>query len=703
MLNLNLKKISKKFRAFSKYPITNLSILVMMASLALFGIVQFNRTDIQIASADGPKEPSCQTVATSPTWNPFPINNGSPSPLYNTGGNCQDIPMLSFFPIDTGAGNPREITILRNQDISFHFYYNNGATPGSQAITNPVAAMQVIKESETRYRVTGTLSGSNAQTVTSAQKGGDLILNVPSGTKLKILGDSTRHYPKAVQRRYEADTTGKRPYDMIPDNSTGSVNSNPLFTKFDGVNLPSSSGFLISSSGLEPGFLNYGYILTKIVADVQPLDENKPPVIPGEEITIIRGESGSFKALVPTDPDNNYPISLDLTKVPSFCSVTGQPNSQGGGQIITCKTDANTPVRTEFIITPTDSKGLVGQPGTFIVNIIEPGLSLTKNCFVKRTQKPCKESALASGDDITYKITARNTSNVVLKNLTIVDDYDQQRISDITNISDEGELVPSQGKIFWNALGNLNANQSKEVNFDAKVSPNAKPGDKIENIATANAQGVDPVNATYDFNIPSKSQIDGTLVKTCAKENGEACKTGVVPGQSVRYSITFTNTSQEIAKNVKIVDQYDAERLTNIRDLNPNGEISASQPTITWQLGDVPAGQSKTVSFRASTKPNLTHGTIIDNIAIVTADNLPEKRANTDFLIQIPPAPITPRTGGGTAILLVLISIALASAGYYYYRKNNAKLASGFIPNRTKEDVQTKTKNKHIKVPRKKS
>lgn len=699
MSNLFFKRFTKSLKTMAKYPIASLSVLLLINVLALVVLTSVDQTKLKIASAREPFEPNCQTVATSPTWNPFPINNTSPSPLFSSGGTCQGIPLLSFFPIDTREGNPREKTILENQAIALHLYYNNGATPDSGAIINPRTAIQVIKESPTKYRITATLTGDNTENITSNQKGGDLILNVPAGTRLSIVGDSTRHYPKALQRRFEADTTGRSPFDVVRDNPVGTDNSNPIFSSFNGVELGSSQGVLISDTGLEAGFLNFGYFLTTIFADVEASQENNPPQITGQEITIIRGESGSFQPLNPTDPDGDYPVSLNLSQLPEFCSVSGEPDSQGGGQTINCQSNEETPAKTEFVIIPTDSQGLTGEAGIFIINIIEADLNLEKACYVKNTDTKCRDTELEPGDAITYKVTANNTSDVLLRNLTIIDDYDQEKISDIDNISDEGQFVPSEGKIYWNNLADLEGKGSKTVFFDAKIAPTVNAGDTIQNLATADADGIDLVEVEYSFNLPSENQTTVNLVKECAREDGESCSRGLVPGGSVRYNIIFINTGEETALNVQIVDEYDSNRLMNIRDINPEGGLDQNQGTITWQLGDVDPGDSKTFSFRATTRENLTHGAIIDNIAIANGDNISETRDSFDFSIEIPPAPVTPRTGGTIAILLVVLSAGLAGGGYYYYRKHNKKLTNDFAPSRNKESASN---SKSVKIKKRK-
>jgi len=579
-------------------------------------------------------EPACQTVTNSPTWNPYPINTIFPNPIV-TSGACQDMPLLSFFPVDTRSGNPRERNILRSQNFSIQLYYNNGAVPGSNAITNPTVRTQLTRVSDTRYRVSAELSGGNTGTVTSAQKGGDLFINVPAGARFDIVANSTDHFPDAIERREETDATGRRPNDSIADNTTGTNVSNPIYSAFEGKTLPSTNGFVLKSGGLEAGFLGYGYILTQIgvTIGVQPI-ANNPPIIPGEEITIIRGESGAFRPLAPTDPDNDYPVTLDLNQIPAGCTLSGTANSQGGGQIITCQTTQSTPSRFSFVLTPTDSRNLVGTPGTFIVNVIDPRLELTKRCFVRNTDRECRNSPLQAGDEITYRINVRNSSTVRANNLRIVDVYDGQRLTNIREISDSGVLTTNNSTITWANLGTLNAGQNREVTFDATVAQGVQLGDIVINTARASADGVPEVEARADFTIGGS--LD--LVKRCFVRNTTTpCNQGnLVSGGLITYEIDVTNSTRSAVNNVVLRDTYDSTKLTDIGNFQPAADFNPSQSQITWQIGTLATGATRTVRFDARLANGIAPGTNITNVVVVTADGVPERRAENVFPIAGP-------------------------------------------------------------------
>lgn len=795
----------------NKFLLQALFVVALLSTVLGFSYNLFENQNQKQALAAS--EPACQAVSNSPVWNPYPINTSFPNPIV-TPGNCQDMPMLSFFPVDTQSGNPRERNILRSQNIAIQLYYINGAVPGSAPITSPTVRMAVTQVSPTRYRISAELSGANTGTVTSAQKGGDLFVNVPAGTNFSIVANSTDHFPDAIERKEEADATGRRPNDPIPDNTVGSNVSNPIYSQFLNRTLTSTSGFVVKPQGLEAGFLGYGYILTQIGVQVVPQQiPNNPPTINGDEITITRGQQGTFNQPIRvSDPDGDYPVTVDTSQVPANCTVQGTPDAQGSGQTITCTTDQNTPSRFTFNLIPTDSRGLVGQPGTWIVNVIDPQLTPEKKCFLKNTNTECNTAPLRAGDEVTYRITATNNSNVVVNNVRIVDTYDRERLENITNISSNGQHNQQAGTITWTNLGNLAASESVSVTFDATVSGNVELGDTVVNIALVSADNIperevraefviggtlnlvkrcfvrntqtpctngsltsgseityeiEVSNSTdstitnvvltdrYDFNrltditnINPSGNLDtsagtivwnlgdfepgfsrivrfdariaqatppGTVIRNVAivradniperevtvefptigpvlvseklcfrRGTGTNCSNAnLLPNEFVTYVIRVTNVGTVAAEEVTITDTYDASKLTGITNIVPNGQLNTANATITWNIGTLAIGRSVEVKFDAQIRPEVPTGAIVVNTAVIRARDIPDQTVRADFPIQFL-VDTTPRTGGGIALLIVAISMALGAGGYYYYKKNN-KLSGGFVPQRSTE------------------
>ena len=740
-----LNKLSKtSFWKTNRFALGAIAFVAVLAfGVGIFSNYVTNQKPTQQASAA--TEPVCQNVATNPTWNPYPINTTSPNPIFPP-SNCQDIPLLSFFPVNTGAGNPREKNLLSSQSFSIQAYYNNGAVPTTGKIQDPRLKVQFAKVSDTRYKISATLSGSNSGTATSAQKGGDLFVNVPVGAKFDIVKDSTYHWPDRIERDEETQSNGRRPNDLIADNVSGTNVSNKIYSSFEGKTLSSTDGFQIKSDGLEAGFLGYGYVLTQLSVNTNPIAANNPPTIPGEEITVVRGQTATFtktttptdpdgdysvslnlsnvpsncsvtgatnsqgggqtvacttgqntpsrftfiitptdsrglvgtpgtwivnitdpsnnppsipgeeitvvrgqtatftKTTTPTDPDGDYPVSLNLSNVPANCSVTGTKNNQGGGQTVACTTGKDTPSRFTFIITPTDSRGLVGTPGTWIVNIIDPDLRAEKKCFVKGTDKECKEAPLQAGDQITYKITATNKSVAPANKVKIVDDYDESKIENIVNISNGGikdSFVYTQAvgsnpvnngghlNVIWNDLGTLEKDKSITVSYDATIKSTVQLSDKVINIALVSAENIPAKEVKAEFTIGG----DLNLLKKCfVKGTTTPCNEGsLTAGKEVTYQIEVSNSTKSEIKNVILTDTYEKDKLTNITAIEPDGTLNTSAGTIVWNLGNMATGTKKTTKFNATIASTVAAGTNIKNIAIVKADGVPEKKSEVEF------------------------------------------------------------------------
>jgi hypothetical protein len=888
----------------------------MLSSAYAVNMITNDTVANKAKAAQIPSEPTdCPSPnGATPTFNGYPTLFDTPNV---NGTTCSDMPQLSFFPIDTNANNPRSIT-KEGGTISLHLSYMNSANPGSAVLANPNLKIYVDQLSATQWKISSSLS-SNSGSLTSAQDGGDLIVNVPAGSKLQYVKNTTDNWPNANDRRYQStcnlisDPTyckdpGKFPSDPVKDNSF--LASNPVFARFTGQQLASDAGFSFKPAGLEAGFLGHGYLLTQLAIVGET---NTPPAINGSEITIIRGQGGAFPVTVkPTDKeDTPDKITVTPNNLPSF--VTPQTGIKAETQFTVPTTNASTPVRTVFTLTPTDSQGLVGTPGTWIINIIDPGLSLVKSCVIKDTTTPC--GTQKPGDKVTYKLNLKNSGQAPLTGVVLVDDYDQTKLQDITNIapaptstdaangiitwnignmavnaevngsfdavvktsitapttieniaiatsnetpkkevkvpfnviipntppaingseitiirgqggafpvtvkptdkedtpdkitvtpnnlpsfvtpqtgiknetiikipttdantpvrtvitltptdssglvgtpgtwiinivdpgvtiikscvikdtttpcgtqkpgdkvtyiiksSNSGEidltnvvvsddydqtklesianinpaatnLDEAQGKITWN-VGSMKKGEIKEFKFDATVKNNVS-NTTIENIAVITSDQTPPKESKVTFNVAAKPLL--SIVKTCNATQGTnvACsKAGLKPQGLILYTIVVKNDGNATAKNVKVVDDYDQTKIGKITNINPKGVDTVESGTINWELGDLPAGGSITLTYNAIIKDSVLNNDIINNTATVTGEDLPPASSLTTFPIIIPViGQITPRTGGLTILTLWASLLTLGGAGYYVYNKRS-KYTDSFTPARSSEE-----------------
>nr|WP_297864231.1 InlB B-repeat-containing protein [uncultured Acetatifactor sp.] len=98
-------------------------------------------------------------------------------------------------------------------------------------------------------------------------------------------------------------------------------------------------------------------------------------------------------------------------------------------------------------------------------------------------------------------------------------------------------------------------------------------------------------------------------------------KASVKKGNTLNYTITVKNNGSTDAANVKVSDTLPEELGTNISNSNPgeyNSKVENGRATITWNLGTIGAGESKTVTFTATA---IETGKI-ENHASVTSDEI---------------------------------------------------------------------------------
>jgi uncharacterized repeat protein (TIGR01451 family) len=430
--------------------------------------------------------------------------------------------------------------------------------------------------------------------------------------------------------------------------------------------------------------LNYGYVLAQISVFTPAPAQNQPPQVPGQEITIVRGQNGSFSPYSGTDPNRDYPLTYVTTDLPAFCSLNSTT------YVVTCTSDANTPVRSEFNVTPTDSKGLAGTPGKFIVNIIESDKAVlatsTKTCVRIDTQDKCETAKLKNGEKVTYTINVTNTGKADATNVVVVDNYDQDLLKDITPKAVEGITVTDVDGFLNFKVGTVQPGKTVSLVYDATIKDDVKNGAIVVNTAEITADNLPKQTVTTKFPVVLPNNPLLQAEKTCVKTGTSTpCKDAKMqPGQNVTYSINVKNIGDTIAYNVKVVDDFDQNSLDKPINISPDvKEFSNPLDKITWALGNLEANQGKTITYTATIKQTVTTGTKINNKAVISADNLEDITVDYSFPVVIPVV-VTERSGGRNLTILVLV-LAAASGAYYYYYKNG-KIGKNFLPKRSSKE-----------------
>jgi len=245
------------------------------------------------------------------------------------------------------------------------------------------------------------------------------------------------------------------------------------------------------------------------------------------------------------------------------------------------------------------------------------------------------DEVIDPGDTIKHIITYENIGDADATQVTLVDDYNQDYIDNIANISANG--VASEDTITWN-LGTVKARAKGSVTYEATLDISF-PGGLINvvNTATIGSDETEPVMAT------ESTPVEGPMLtidkKVAAGLVNDLDLDGVIdPGDTIKYVITYGNTGGGQATEVTIVDDYDQTLIADIPSISAGGEDD--EDTITWKLGTVEAGAKASASYNATLKSVFPPGsTNVENTAIISGDGVEPASDEATVLVEVIPTP----------------------------------------------------------------
>lgn len=276
-----------------------------------------------------------------------------------------------------------------------------------------------------------------------------------------------------------------------------------------------------------------------------------------------------------------------------------------------------------------------------------------------------------AGDELTYFITYTNyTGEDVVAD--IMDTIPQHTSYVEGSASHEGTYAGTH----LNWILNVAKGESVTVCFTVKV-------DETEVIVANTAVVRDGVN-TYNTN----QVVNHTVEENAKKDVFFAADTAVsIDGKTVKtgdelvYTIRFTNTSGKTV-DIKISDKIPAHA-AYVEGSADNGGVLTNGELV-WNLADVPAWSTVTVSFKvkvvATETATITNKALVEegNSAYITnevSNKMVKEPAPSGEAPSIPqPAPVTPQTGDGAQLLLWVVLLvvsggALLTMAVYTSRK----------------------------------
>ena len=219
----------------------------------------------------------------------------------------------------------------------------------------------------------------------------------------------------------------------------------------------------------------------------------------------------------------------------------------------------------------------------------KPDISLTKKAE-KYVYKP--------GEIVNYTLTVTNTGNV-----------------DLVNVKVEDSL---SGGVWMDSpdIGDLSVGESVTLAYQYTIPEGAADGEKIKNVAVAAGTTVpNPEDPEYPGEPEQPEEVKDTDEEEVTVENGSAPAIDIVksvdrkalrPGETAVYTLIVTNTGNTDLTDVAVTDSN--------MDLGAEGSI-----------GDLAAGESRTITYAFTVPENTENGAVLPNTASVTGtEKLPE-------------------------------------------------------------------------------
>ncbi len=229
-----------------------------------------------------------------------------------------------------------------------------------------------------------------------------------------------------------------------------------------------------------------------------------------------------------------------------------------------------------------------------------PVLVLTKTAF-PTSQKP--------GGMVTWALLLRNIGTAPATNVVITESYDGAFTYQFANPS------PDSGMNNRWTIGTVPVDTTIAVTIIGQLSesiPVTTPPVIIGNTATVSCSELAPIQASAAITV-----LDVRFSSIGLRNFKSVTPTGpVAPGATLAYAITYTNTGNDSASNVTVVDYLDPNLDESTLHVGSGGTYNSVSREITWIVPSVPAMGSGVVSFTVRVRLGFGGGIIYDRASI---------------------------------------------------------------------------------------
>jgi uncharacterized repeat protein (TIGR01451 family) len=217
--------------------------------------------------------------------------------------------------------------------------------------------------------------------------------------------------------------------------------------------------------------------------------------------------------------------------------------------------------------------------------------------------KTASRPLVNAGDSLSYVIDFANSGTDTATGVTIEDHLPPE----VTFVSASDGGTHANGVVTW-SLGDKPAGSSGSVSVNVLVTSPLANGTILHNSATITSNETAPTSTgTVDVTVDSAPSLG--IVKS-------ASRTTVDAGGQVSYTLDFANVGTDTATGVIVEDHLP----TDVNFVSATSGGVFSNGVVDWNIGDIPAGDSGSISLTVRAKSPLANGTVLHNTASISSN-----------------------------------------------------------------------------------
>lgn len=228
-------------------------------------------------------------------------------------------------------------------------------------------------------------------------------------------------------------------------------------------------------------------------------------------------------------------------------------------------------------------------------------------------------SSAVPGDQVVYTLKAVNIGDASATNVVITNPLPVQ--SYFTYDSCTGGCNNASDTLTWNA-GTFTAGQTKTYTYTMTVGSTGLLAGVFsinDFLSAAGDAALTATSNTVTVNISGNPSLSASMTATP--------NIGLVPGDTITYSATVTNTGNALASDVMVSDPIPTytQYAGNLTSSVGTASFDAVNNRVLLDVGNLAAGASVTYSFKVTVSSLNSGSTLITNTATASASNAAQK------------------------------------------------------------------------------